>query len=302
MDLVLGSAFLVVVSRSAGAGRPRPLERGASARSRKTGEAIPGGEFGQCDPRRSHATTGASVRLATAAHTHPYSPRGRAKREYERDRFPASRKRDAAGQCRHCAHPKLPEGPRTAQVCKTGQYHSTLRYIDGPASPAGTSDFFCVPRQRPRSPHMKSIRVAFTMVLAALVASSALAQSRGNARLNGKVVDEQGQPIADVVIKAQLAGQTEVADGEERQERGMARQRHGRRPVAGRADEGRPRPDEGAGRGPERTGDPAQRHDAETGPEGGSERRDQRTGPESGSARAGQGSSPTPARSTRTCS
>ncbi len=60
---------------------------------------------------------------------------------------------------------------------------------------------------------MKSIRFAVTMVLAALVASSALAQSRGNARLNGKVVDEQGQPIADVVVKAQLAGQTEVLSG-----------------------------------------------------------------------------------------
>jgi predicted Zn-dependent protease len=48
------------------------------------------------------------------------------------------------------------------------------------------------------------------MVLAALVASSALAQSRGNARLNGKVVDDQGQPIADVVIRAQLAGQTDA--------------------------------------------------------------------------------------------
>jgi predicted Zn-dependent protease len=60
---------------------------------------------------------------------------------------------------------------------------------------------------------MKSIRVAVTLVLAALVASSAFAQSRGNARLNGKVVDEQGQPIADVVVKAQLAGQTEILQG-----------------------------------------------------------------------------------------
>jgi predicted Zn-dependent protease len=60
---------------------------------------------------------------------------------------------------------------------------------------------------------MKSIRVAITLVLAALVASSALAQSRGNARLSGKVVDEQGQPIADVVIKAQMAGQTEALSG-----------------------------------------------------------------------------------------
>jgi predicted Zn-dependent protease len=60
---------------------------------------------------------------------------------------------------------------------------------------------------------MKSSRVAITIVLAAFVASSAFAQTRGNARLNGKVVDEQGQPIADVVVKAQLAGQTEVLQG-----------------------------------------------------------------------------------------
>jgi predicted Zn-dependent protease len=57
---------------------------------------------------------------------------------------------------------------------------------------------------------MKSTRVAVTLVLAALVASSVLAQSRGSARLNGKVVDDQGQPIADVVVKAQLAGQTDI--------------------------------------------------------------------------------------------
>lgn len=54
---------------------------------RKTGDAIPRGEFGHCDPRRSHATTGASVRLASVVHTHPYSPRRRAQRGYERRRF-----------------------------------------------------------------------------------------------------------------------------------------------------------------------------------------------------------------------
>ena len=38
------------------------------------------GEFALCDPRRSQAITGASVRLAYVAHTHPYSPRPRAQR------------------------------------------------------------------------------------------------------------------------------------------------------------------------------------------------------------------------------
>ena len=47
-------------------------------RSGKTGAAIPRGESGLCDPRRSHTTTGASVRLTSVAHAHPYSPRERA--------------------------------------------------------------------------------------------------------------------------------------------------------------------------------------------------------------------------------
>ena len=54
------------------------------------------------------------------------------------------------------------------------------------------------------------VRTAVAFIAVAMLASSALAQSRGNARLNGKVVDEQGQPVADVVVKAQMNGQTEV--------------------------------------------------------------------------------------------
>jgi predicted Zn-dependent protease len=60
---------------------------------------------------------------------------------------------------------------------------------------------------------MKSVRIGIVIFLMALVASSVFAQSRGNARLNGRVVDEQGQPIADVAVKAQMVGQTEVRSG-----------------------------------------------------------------------------------------
>lgn len=56
-------------------------------------------------------------------------------------------------------------------------------------------------------------RTAVAFIAAAILASSALAQSRGNARLNGKVVDEQGQPVADVVVKAQMNGQTDILSG-----------------------------------------------------------------------------------------
>ena len=47
----------------------------------------------------------------------------------------------------------------------------------------------------------------------ALTAASAAAQTRGSARLQGKVVDEQGQPVADVVVRAVMTGQTEILSG-----------------------------------------------------------------------------------------
>lgn len=56
-------------------------------------------------------------------------------------------------------------------------------------------------------------RTAIALIAAMLLASSAVAQSHGNARLNGKVVDEQGQPVADVVVKAQMNGQTDILSG-----------------------------------------------------------------------------------------
>jgi predicted Zn-dependent protease len=66
---------------------------------------------------------------------------------------------------------------------------------------------------------MKSIRAkvaaraAAALIAVAMLALPVAAQSRGNARLNGKVVDEQGQPIEGVVVKAQMVGQTEILSG-----------------------------------------------------------------------------------------
>jgi Tfp pilus assembly protein PilF len=57
---------------------------------------------------------------------------------------------------------------------------------------------------------MKSFRTYIVLAAAVLVAVSAFAQSKGKARLTGKVVDEQGQPIVDVQIRTQKVGQTEV--------------------------------------------------------------------------------------------
>ena len=56
-------------------------------------------------------------------------------------------------------------------------------------------------------------RVAVTFVAIAILASSALAQSRGSARLSGKVVDDQGQPVEGVTVNAQMSGQTEIMSG-----------------------------------------------------------------------------------------
>jgi predicted Zn-dependent protease len=52
-----------------------------------------------------------------------------------------------------------------------------------------------------------------TAVAVALVASGAIAQTRGSGRIAGKVVDEQGQPVQDAVVKAVMTGQTEVITG-----------------------------------------------------------------------------------------
>lgn len=59
---------------------------------------------------------------------------------------------------------------------------------------------------------MKSFRIAITALvfsMGALLASSALAQSRGSSTLSGKVVDDQGQPVADAVVQALMVGQSE---------------------------------------------------------------------------------------------
>ncbi len=56
-------------------------------------------------------------------------------------------------------------------------------------------------------------RVAAAFIAVGMLALPLAAQSRGNARLNGKVVDEQGQPVEGVVVKAQMVGQTEILSG-----------------------------------------------------------------------------------------
>ena len=60
---------------------------------------------------------------------------------------------------------------------------------------------------------MKPFRIALILAFATLIASSALAQTRGTSRIAGKAVDEKGQPLADVVVKAQKIGMTDVIDG-----------------------------------------------------------------------------------------
>jgi len=61
--------------------------------------------------------------------------------------------------------------------------------------------------------HISFGRLAGAVLALALVASPAFAQTRGNGRINGKVLDEQGQPVADAVIKAVMQNQTEVISG-----------------------------------------------------------------------------------------
>jgi predicted Zn-dependent protease len=66
---------------------------------------------------------------------------------------------------------------------------------------------------------MKALRIAIpartavALIAAALLASSAMAQPRGNARLSGKVVDEQGQPLENALVTAQMTGQSDSLSG-----------------------------------------------------------------------------------------
>ena len=65
---------------------------------------------------------------------------------------------------------------------------------------------------------MKAIRTSITACAAvafivAVMALPAVAQPRGKARLSGKVVDEQGQPLEGVIVRAQMSGQTDILTG-----------------------------------------------------------------------------------------
>ena len=56
-------------------------------------------------------------------------------------------------------------------------------------------------------------RTAVAVIAALMLASVAMAQPRGNARLSGKVVDEQGQPLENALVTAQMAGQSDSLSG-----------------------------------------------------------------------------------------
>lgn len=65
---------------------------------------------------------------------------------------------------------------------------------------------------------MKAIRTSITAcaavaIIVAAMALPAVAQPRGKARLSGKVVDEQGQPLEGVIVRAQMTGQTDILTG-----------------------------------------------------------------------------------------
>lgn len=57
---------------------------------------------------------------------------------------------------------------------------------------------------------MRSFRTVFVLLAAMCLAAPLAAQSRGSARMNGKVVDEAGKPIIDVEVKAVKVGESEV--------------------------------------------------------------------------------------------
>ena len=60
---------------------------------------------------------------------------------------------------------------------------------------------------------MKRLQQPALILVFALIAATAFAQTRGDGRLAGKVVDDQGQPVQDVQVKATMKGQTQAMQG-----------------------------------------------------------------------------------------
>ena len=56
---------------------------------------------------------------------------------------------------------------------------------------------------------MKLVRVVSTVAVALVMASGAFAQSRGNLRITGKVVDEAGAPVQDAQVRAAKKGEAQ---------------------------------------------------------------------------------------------
>ena len=56
---------------------------------------------------------------------------------------------------------------------------------------------------------MRSLRTVPALLAALAIATSAFAQSRGNLRIAGRVLDEAGQPIADVQVRAAKKGEAQ---------------------------------------------------------------------------------------------
>lgn len=54
---------------------------------------------------------------------------------------------------------------------------------------------------------MKSFRVSAALMIAVMMAGSAAAQSRGNLRITGKVLDEAGKPVAEAQVRAAKKGE-----------------------------------------------------------------------------------------------
>jgi predicted Zn-dependent protease len=59
---------------------------------------------------------------------------------------------------------------------------------------------------------MTRARSAALFILCLFLATVASAQSKGNGRINGKILDDVGKPAADVQVRAQRAGESQISE------------------------------------------------------------------------------------------
>jgi Tfp pilus assembly protein PilF len=97
----------------------------------------------------------------------------------------------------------------SAGVRRTGGFRAMQAELGRAAAAESEDVLSIIARMRSRRHWISGARLAtalFAFVFCAFVTANAGAQPRGNGRINGKILDDQGKPAQNVAVRAQKAG------------------------------------------------------------------------------------------------